>query len=258
VSRDPVNILSNDGENGIYYLSDHVHLTSFQHGAILLDLRTEDYVGISAEYIPALKRAIRNWPDSIFSQSQSVAGDPPDSLTVIEQLLSRQILTTCKMPARRGLTLEQRTAFSSERTRRPNPVARVKSIAHLLLALLKTLSRRRGHLRQDLALLERAMLTTQHSRARPVSTDIPRALEAFFSLRIWLYTASRHCLFDSMVLSDYLIRQGISCSLVIAVCVKPFLAHAWVQIGTMVVNDTVEHVQTFAPILVIGPVSEEK
>jgi hypothetical protein len=38
----------------------------------------------------------------------------------------------------------------------------------------------------------------------------------------------------------------------IGVSTKPFLAHAWVQMSELVLNDTAEHVQTFTPLLAIG------
>jgi hypothetical protein len=59
-------------------------------------------------------------------------------------------------------------------------------------------------------------------------------------------------MFDSLVLAVFLTRHMIPCTFVIGVSVKPFLAHSWVQIGELVLNDTAEHVQTFTPILAIG------
>jgi hypothetical protein len=44
----------------------------------------------------------------------------------------------------------------------------------------------------------------------------------------------------------------VPCTFAIGVATKPFLAHAWVQIGESVLNDTAEHVQDFKPLLSIG------
>jgi hypothetical protein len=82
--------------------------------------------------------------------------------------------------------------------------------------------------------------------------EIMRLLASFFRLRIWFYTADRRCLFDSLVLSNFLSRKQIPCTFVIGVSTKPFRAHSWVQMGAVVLNDTAEHVQTFTPILAIG------
>jgi hypothetical protein len=44
----------------------------------------------------------------------------------------------------------------------------------------------------------------------------------------------------------------VPCTFVIGVATRPFVAHAWVQIAGSVLNDTVEHVQDFAPILSVS------
>jgi hypothetical protein len=77
-------------------------------------------------------------------------------------------------------------------------------------------------------------------------------ISSFRQLRIWFYTAHDQCLFDSLVLSVFLTLLKVPCTFVIAVASKPFLAHAWVQVGDMVLNDTAEHVQEFQPLLGVG------
>jgi hypothetical protein len=91
-----------------------------------------------------------------------------------------------------------------------------------------------------------------HDRRGATLDDVQKLLVSFFKLRIWFYTADRHCLFDSLVLAVFLTRNGFPCTFVIGVSTKPFLAHSWVQIGDFVLNDTAEHVQTFTPILAVG------
>jgi hypothetical protein len=59
-------------------------------------------------------------------------------------------------------------------------------------------------------------------------------------------------LFDSLVLSAFLTKCGQPCTFVIGIATKPFVAHAWVQSGDAVLNDTAEYIQTFDPILAIG------
>lgn len=73
-------------------------------------------------------------------------------------------------------------------------------------------------------------------------------LNSFLRLRLFFYTAHRRCLFDSLVLTAFLTKTGVPCTFVIGVSTKPFLAHAWVQIGETVLNDTAEHIQMYTPI----------
>jgi hypothetical protein len=59
------------------------------------------------------------------------------------------------------------------------------------------------------------------------------------------------CLPRSIALASTLARRGISASLVIGVRLRPFLAHSWVQSGTLLLNDRPDVVCTFVPILVV-------
>jgi hypothetical protein len=59
------------------------------------------------------------------------------------------------------------------------------------------------------------------------------------------------CLADSLAASSALLAAGVSCDLVLAVKLRPFQAHSWVQVGDIVVNDDLETVRLFTPILVV-------
>jgi hypothetical protein len=59
------------------------------------------------------------------------------------------------------------------------------------------------------------------------------------------------CLRTSLALASFLGERRYYPDLVIGVRVKPFGAHAWVQAGDMVLNDTVDEVAPYTPILVV-------
>ncbi|ESQ92587.1 lasso peptide biosynthesis B2 protein [Asticcacaulis benevestitus] len=59
------------------------------------------------------------------------------------------------------------------------------------------------------------------------------------------------CLRRSLGLIDLLARHQFYPNLVIGVRMKPFEAHAWVQWNEMVLNDEVDHVLRYTPILVV-------
>lgn len=59
------------------------------------------------------------------------------------------------------------------------------------------------------------------------------------------------CLAVSLAVSDRALTLGIAADLVLGVRLRPFQAHAWVQTDDIVVNDTVDHIAQFTPILVI-------
>ena len=76
-------------------------------------------------------------------------------------------------------------------------------------------------------------------------------VETFRRLRTYVYTAKDACLFDSLVLTHFLHRYGLAPTFTIGVHKRPFAAHAWVQIGDFVIDDRLEALQRYTPILVI-------
>lgn len=86
----------------------------------------------------------------------------------------------------------------------------------------------------------------EHSQQR-----LEDAMNAFRQLRPWLYTANNHCLLDSLVAAHYLLRVHCEPRLIVGVRTRPFRAHAWVQSGDIAVDDIVERIQLFTPIMTI-------
>jgi len=59
------------------------------------------------------------------------------------------------------------------------------------------------------------------------------------------------CLIDSLSMVRFLARRGLGAQLVMGVACDPFSAHAWVQHGSLVLNETVGTAQAHVPIRVI-------
>jgi hypothetical protein len=91
------------------------------------------------------------------------------------------------------------------------------------------------------------------SDARRVSTqDEVRALvSAFATLRPFFFTAKDACLFDALALSEFLASYAIYPRWVFGVQARPFVAHCWLQLDGIVLNDTVEHVKQYSTIMVV-------
>ena len=69
--------------------------------------------------------------------------------------------------------------------------------------------------------------------------------------RAGLLTSTRDfCLPYSIMLTKFLRRRGFAAQLVIGVSGRPFAAHSWVQIDDMVINDTIDNISRFTPIVV--------
>jgi hypothetical protein len=77
-----------------------------------------------------------------------------------------------------------------------------------------------------------------------------RMVHAFEHARL-LRTAADRCLPRSIALATCLAVSGITARAVIGVRLGPFAAHSWVQAGDEVLNDSVEEVLRYQPILVV-------
>lgn len=59
------------------------------------------------------------------------------------------------------------------------------------------------------------------------------------------------CLSRSIALARYLAEKGLPADLVIGVKLRPFAAHAWVQSGRWLVNDRLDNVRNYTPIVAV-------
>ncbi len=71
---------------------------------------------------------------------------------------------------------------------------------------------------------------------------------SWLARRLW--SSRDRCLPRSLALTHALRASGSAARLVLGVALNPFTAHAWVQDGDRVVNDTLDHAALFTPILV--------
>lgn len=237
---------------GACYISAHARCCEFEDGAIILDLRGDNYVGIDALHLCNFRARIENWPTSDLSARKAECNNESASESLTAELLARGILTnspTPRQPIHVRIGTTALTFVTPGEERRPIPFLHLAqfSIAFLLVLLRLRLK----GLESLLEWIGRRQTSIHHTHPIPREATVER-LASFLWSRTWFYTAQRRCLFDSLVLSVYLSRAMIPSTFVIGVATKPFLAHAWVQIGESVLNDTAEHIQNFTPILHVG------
>lgn len=72
-----------------------------------------------------------------------------------------------------------------------------------------------------------------------------------FTFACLLRSAADCCLARSLALADQLAQRGCGTHVVFGVKLAPFVAHCWVQADDLVLNETVEEVARYTPILVV-------
>lgn len=131
---------------------------------------------------------------------------------------------------------------------RPIPRAKASATAVAIAALLTARLRLRVlGIRREIGLLR---ARKSRMTERTAQLDLGHAMAGFVSASRWL-TARDACLSHSIAVARSLIGAGVSIELVIGVRLGPFAAHCWVQHHECVINDRVDFVRTFTPILAV-------
>ena len=98
-------------------------------------------------------------------------------------------------------------------------------------------------------------LRLERSRLRRAGPDVDarewrRIRSAFDRTKVVRPLADR-CLVSSLAFLDVAFSRGLDARLVLGVFAAPFSAHCWVQVGDTVMNDRLDYVQSFTPIVAI-------
>jgi hypothetical protein len=86
---------------------------------------------------------------------------------------------------------------------------------------------------------------------QPSEKAVRDQVRVYLYLRSLFFTSHDRCVLDSLVLLHFLSGYGIFPEWIMGAQTQPFLAHSWVQYGTLVLNDTPEKVCAFTPILIV-------
>lgn len=84
-----------------------------------------------------------------------------------------------------------------------------------------------------------------------VDLDEMRTVAIAFERTSLFLQSHGKCLSRSIALARFLAAHGLPAQLVIAVKLRPFAAHCWVQSGRWLLNDRIDTVRNFTPILAI-------
>lgn len=84
-----------------------------------------------------------------------------------------------------------------------------------------------------------------------VSSDAANRMISAFNHSQLIRTAADRCLPRSIALALCLAARGVRSQVIIGVKIAPFGAHCWVQAGDLVLNESVEEVLRYQPIIAI-------
>lgn len=232
-------------------LSAHVFFCKTDTFCVFLDLKQDRYLCVRRDDIERLGSRLYGWSSDSSTAGHRAAEEGLEDLA--RPLLDARLLTLqagLRKPVCAPRVTRARRALSEAPRRRPWPFLNLRSSARTLCAALDAHRQlTSGQLERT---IERARYRKQTGYAdRSFDAAFIRARTTHFSEIRGYFPRSYLCLFDSLALVNYLASYRIFPDWVFGVRTDPFEAHCWVQHDDTVLNDTLDRINTFTPIMVI-------
>lgn len=263
-----------------FALASHVRACECDGNVILLDLRTNRYLGIGPPASLVLANQANNWPidsalscaplgisagqawvrqlsrQGLLADAQAATHSPtsadelpgvrPDNGSGSTQIRSQDLSPRhCLEEAASTVELGADPAIH------PWAVSRAMEVLRFTRSVASAAWGLRCH---SLLAISRSVAVRRARLRGPQAESLEAmtpAVAAYERLRPLLFTARAQCLLDSLALIEFLARSGFAARWVVGVRTGPFAAHSWVQSGHSVLNDQHEYVRQFRPIHVV-------
>lgn len=233
-------------------MQPHAFLCRAARHWVILDVSRDSYLCVDRRQFEALGPWLHGWDEKLSDGPSSGSAPPDEAIALANKLLSLGILSE---RAERAKPARQ-TEFSlpTQAVDYSLPEHARGSVWTRVLAFFLDAARASRQLRDQPFESTVAFVRSRKERAspaRPFDLEPARStLSAFDSLRLF-YPRPYLCLFDSLALIHFLARFGLYPHWVFGVRADPFEAHCWVQAGSAVLNDTLERVSAFTPIMYV-------
>lgn len=224
----------------IRHLNTNISFCELDGRLFFLDIQSDQYFRLSR----ALERSVLSYLEA-----------PEDSSVDISGLIKHNLVPLTKAvrydESAVGIALPSESAIEM-----PSPDKRVSfdvvRDVFLMVAMMRwqLKVRRLKHVLQALSdYRNRRTSLLVHDQAR-LRQHLSEAAIAFNRVRPYV-PIEMSCLIDSLSMVRFLAKRGLHAQLVMGVACDPFSAHAWVQHGPLVLNETIGMVQAHVPIRVI-------
>lgn len=237
------------------FLHEHTHLCLVDDSVVFLNLYRNTYLTVPPATLSALARHLAGF-SALLPSHHRIATLTDGTNADLEALVNRGILTASpnagKFASPVALTPAARSLVSGARSATSDVTCASLVTPFLLSYCHVGLNIRGGRLDRMVTKLKARNARRTGRTARVATPDrLQPVLASFRRLRTFSYTAHNGCLFNALVLARFLCHLDFAPTFVIGVRTKPFCAHAWVQLSDCVLDDRLESVHRFTPILAI-------
>lgn len=245
-----------------YFLAEHMFPCFIDGGVILLDLRHDQYVGLDDDEARALQTVLGLRP---VSHHDTATPDRKDGGTLdldrfCRDMVAKGVLTQDTAHGKQAETVTvpcpplDLTGYDVTKKRRVRP-GHVFTLVKAAIGV--SLGMRFTSLEKVIARVRRrkqthaAKVRAGQAPATPDRERVRELVEIFRLVRLFLFTSKDFCLYDSLVLVDFLAPYGIYPDLILGVKMGPFQAHAWVQDDTYIYNGCISDIDLMTPIMAV-------
>jgi len=223
-----------------YSLANHVYTCVDGDQVVILDLKRDKYL-----YVPRAEfRALVSRMTATAGDSDTQSCEP----TLLRGFIERGLLTNHR-GGRRHLEAKDYPAATESLRQGPGYVTFAEVSRFFVSASFAFASLR-------LTPLQQVVDGVAHRRKVSAGSDAVdrnccrERMRAFHRMRP-LFPRDNSCLFDSLALLRFLTFYGQFPRWVFGVQMGPFAAHCWVQSKDLVLNDELEHVRSYNPIMIV-------
>lgn len=228
-----------------YRLSQHAFLCVARRYCVVLDARNDRYLAIKTDLMKSLGPWLDGWagPPVTTGADSTIHG-------LASNLCRREILTSStglgKPVQPQFIPAGMQAAAAGSRA-----VSGTELMSHGFNFLRAVAHTRRLFKAGSFETIARKVTATREQgvyMANP-DRDYEGYLASVFKQCRPFYNRPLVCLFDSVCLLNFLALYGFYPSIVFAVIPEPFQAHCWLQEDEWVLNDSLERVDAYTPIM---------
>lgn len=234
-----------------YFLSKHAFACLSGSSVVLLDLKADRYLALEASRARSLAGLVAGWPTLA---TEALLPTAEAGNRIAAGMLKRGLLTSERSQGKE-LTPPP-VAVPADTAIDPADEGEISLRLKHLLSFVAALTAARLHLR--FRSMEWIVDDVCRRRAKLISREgqheiaIRQLARLFDRLRSYTYDARGACLFDSLALLYFLLREGLQPQWVVGVRSSPsFMAHSWVQHGETLLNDSLDRVSVYTPIMAV-------
>jgi hypothetical protein len=236
-----------------FFLQSHAFLSKARRHWVILDVNRDKYLCVDRSQFESLGPWLHGWEEVAAERECGAAAPADEAIALAHELLRLGILSESVDGAKAARPVAY--PLPTEALDVEAPVAsRISSCMHapaFFLSCARASRKLRDHSFQSVVSSVRAR--KQRNRDSSEWPDLERLrfrTSVFGSLRLF-YPRNYQCLFDSLALINFLARANMYPDWIFGVSADPFEAHCWVQTGRVVLNDTIERVSAFTPIMCV-------